>query len=121
VRFGEIEIGQDLGLAVVDERGELWPFLAELVSKMAHHRARVVPRVVGQSVLGETGSDRRCWRFEPIWLSPETQRGEFVKTLDQSNRFLIVIEGSSDAAIIRHDFALLKPHLSDFFLFRGYE
>ncbi len=42
-------------------------------------------------------------------------RSEFVRPLDPSNRFLIVTEGSSDVAIIRHAFQLLKPHIADFF------
>jgi hypothetical protein len=40
---GEIEIGQHLGLAVVDEGGELWPFRAQLVSDMPQHGARLGP------------------------------------------------------------------------------
>jgi hypothetical protein len=57
------------------------------------------------------------WQFADVEHGGWARRGEFVKTLDQSNRFLIVTEGSSDAAIIKHAFALLKPHLSDFFDF----
>jgi len=57
------------------------------------------------------------WQFADVEHGGWARRGEFVKTLDQSNRFLIVTEGSSDAAIIKHAFGLLKPHLSDFFDF----
>ena len=54
---------------------------------------------------------RRCGRGG--WAD----RRAFVRTLNQSNRFLIVTEGSSDAKIIRHAFKLLKPHVADFFDF----
>jgi len=57
------------------------------------------------------------WQFADVEHGGWARRGEFVKTLDQSNRFLIVTEGSSDAAIIKHALGLLKPHLSDFFDF----
>jgi hypothetical protein len=42
---------------------------------------------------------------------------DFVKPVDQSSRFLIVTEGSSDAAIIGKAFRLLSPHIADFFDF----
>jgi hypothetical protein len=45
------------------------------------------------------------------------KRSDFVKPLDQSKRFLIVTEGSSDAAIIKHALGILKPHIADFFDF----
>lgn len=57
------------------------------------------------------------WQFADVEHGGWARRDEFSKMLEQSNRFLIVTEGSSDAAIIKHAFALLKPHLSDFFDF----
>jgi HEPN/Toprim N-terminal domain 1 len=57
------------------------------------------------------------WGFADVEYGGWARRDQFVKPLDQSNRFLIVTEGSSDAGIIRHAFRLLKPHLSDFFDF----
>jgi hypothetical protein len=57
------------------------------------------------------------WQFADVEHGGWAHREQFVKTLDQANRFLIVTEGSSDAAIIKHAFKLLKPHLSDFFDF----
>jgi hypothetical protein len=57
------------------------------------------------------------WQFADVEHGGWAHREQFVKTLDQANRFLIVTEGSSDAAIIKHAFELLKPHLSDFFDF----
>src|SRR5262245_50614795 len=39
VLLGKVEIGQHLGLAVVDERRKLWPFLPQLIGNVAQHRA----------------------------------------------------------------------------------
>ncbi len=55
------------------------------------------------------------WQFKDIADGGWAKRSDFVRPLDQSNRFLIVTEGSSDAAIIRHAFGILKPHVADFF------
>ncbi len=57
------------------------------------------------------------WQFADVEIGGWANRGAFVRPLDQSNRFLIVTEGSSDAKIIRHALHLLKPHVSDFFDF----
>jgi hypothetical protein len=57
------------------------------------------------------------WAFNDLEEGGWVKRSDFVRLLDQSNRFLIVTEGSSDAAIIKHAFAILKPHVADFFDF----
>jgi hypothetical protein len=57
------------------------------------------------------------WQFADVAENGWAHWTEFVRQLDQSNRFLIVTEGSSDAKIIRHALKLLKPHLLDFFDF----
>jgi len=57
------------------------------------------------------------WAFNDLEEGGWAKRSDFVRPLDQSNRFLIVTEGSSDAAIIKHAFAILKPHVADFFDF----
>ncbi|WGJ14700.1 HEPN/Toprim-associated domain-containing protein [Methylocapsa sp. D3K7] len=57
------------------------------------------------------------WQFADIENGGWADRRVFVRPLDQSNRFLIVTEGSSDAKIIQHAFKLLKPHIPDFFNF----
>lgn len=57
------------------------------------------------------------WQFADVEDGGWAHRTEFVRPLDQSNRFLIVTEGSSDAGIIRHALKLLKPYLLDFFDF----
>ena len=55
------------------------------------------------------------WAFNDIEEGGWAKRSNFVRPLDQSSRFLIVTEGSSDAAIIKHAFTILKPHVADFF------
>ena len=57
------------------------------------------------------------WDFDGLVQSGWAPRNEFVRPLDQPNRFLIVTEGSSDAEIIKHAFSILKPHIQDFFTY----
>ncbi|MPZ40150.1 MAG: hypothetical protein GEU95_19260 [Rhizobiales bacterium] len=55
------------------------------------------------------------WAFNDVENGGWAKRDNFVRPVDQAARFLIVTEGSSDAAIIRQSFQLLKPHIADFF------
>ena len=55
------------------------------------------------------------WEFHDVEQGGWAPWDGFCKDLDQENRFLIVTEGSSDAAIIRHALKLRKPHVADFF------
>jgi hypothetical protein len=57
------------------------------------------------------------WAFHDVEDGGWAKRSDFVRPVDQSSRFLIVTEGSSDAHIIRQAFRLLKPHVADFFDF----
>lgn len=57
------------------------------------------------------------WAFNDIDTGGYARREDFVRTLEPRARFLIVTEGSSDAAILRHALKLLRPHLADFFDF----
>ncbi|MHB8268595.1 HEPN/Toprim-associated domain-containing protein [Bradyrhizobium sp.] len=57
------------------------------------------------------------WAFNDVEDGGWAKRSDFVRPVDQASRFLIVTEGSSDAAIIRHALRLLKPHIADFFDF----
>lgn len=57
------------------------------------------------------------WAFNYVEDGGWAKRSDFVRPVDQTSRFLIVTEGSSDAAIIGKAFQLLKPHLADFFDF----
>ena len=57
------------------------------------------------------------WHFADVEDEGWARRDEFMRSVDQENRFLIVTEGSSDAKAIRHALNLLKPHVADFFDF----
>ena len=57
------------------------------------------------------------WQFADVEMGGWADRWQFVRSLDKSNRFLIVTEGSSDAKVIQHALKLLKPHIADFFDF----
>ena len=57
------------------------------------------------------------WQLSEIDEYEGLQREEIVRPLDRENKFLIVTEGSSDAAVIKHALKLLKPHVADFFEF----
>jgi hypothetical protein len=57
------------------------------------------------------------WAFNDIDTGGYARREDFVRALDPRTRFLIVTEGSSDAAILRHALKLLRPHIADFFDF----
>lgn len=57
------------------------------------------------------------WGFKDIDQGGYARRDDFVRQLAPSDRFLIVTEGSSDAAIIRNALNILRPHVADFFDF----
>jgi hypothetical protein len=57
------------------------------------------------------------WAFSDIETGGWAKRSDFVRPVDQVSRFLVVTEGSSDAAIIGKAFQLLRPHIADFFDF----
>lgn len=71
-------------------------------------------------LLAQTPSARGLpvtWQFADVEYGGWAGRDQFVRSLDQSNRYLIVTEGSSDAGIIKHALKILKPHIADFFDF----
>lgn len=57
------------------------------------------------------------WAFNYLEDGGWAKREDFVRPVEQASRFLVVTEGSSDAAIIGKAFQLLKPHIADFFDF----
>ncbi len=57
------------------------------------------------------------WGFHDVLTGGYGQRSDFVRPLDADQRFSVLTEGTSDAAILKHAIALLQPHLSDFFSF----
>lgn len=72
------------------------------------------------TLLSENPSARNLpvtWAFNDLDVGGWATRDEFVRELDGGKKFLIVTEGSSDAAILKHAFRLLRPHIADFFEF----
>ena len=57
------------------------------------------------------------WAYADVEHGGWAAREEFVRRLEPANRFLIVTEGSSDAAILKHALKILRPHIADFFDF----
>jgi hypothetical protein len=57
------------------------------------------------------------WAFNEVEEGGWAKRSDFIRPVDQAARFLIVTEGSSDAAVIGKAFRLLRPHIADFFDF----
>ena len=62
---GEVHVGQHVGLAVVDERTELRPLVAELVSDVAHGLAGVLVVQLGER-LAQGGRDHVLLAFGHI-------------------------------------------------------
>jgi hypothetical protein len=58
-----------------------------------------------------------CWQFKDVEDGGWAKHSSFVRPVDQSKRFLIVTEGSSDASVLKHALQILKPHIADFFDF----
>jgi hypothetical protein len=57
------------------------------------------------------------WQFADVAEGGYVPRDNFLASVPQESRFLIVTEGSSDVQIIKHALDLLWPELADFFDF----
>lgn len=55
------------------------------------------------------------WDYGPLVGAGWAEEEEFNISLDDRRTFLIITEGSSDAAILRHAIKLLMPEVGDFF------
>ena len=84
-------------------------------SGMENLSAYTILRLVAQNPLAR--GLPVSWHFADVEDGGWARRDEFMRSVDQENRFLIVTEGSSDAKVIRHALNLLKPHVADFFDF----
>src|SRR5438105_136383 len=60
---GKIQVGQHLGLAVIDEGGELRPFLPQLVGDMAQHGAGLRPIGLQKGLAQRAATTMLCWVF----------------------------------------------------------
>jgi hypothetical protein len=57
------------------------------------------------------------WAFSDVEEEGYANRNDLVRPLDPTKRFLIVTEGSSDAAVLKHALRIRRPHIEDFFHF----
>ncbi len=57
------------------------------------------------------------WQYGPLVDGGWASEAEFVPNARRTQTFLIATEGSSDAHILKHALALLRPEIADFFRF----
>ncbi len=57
------------------------------------------------------------WQYGPLVEAGWATAAEFMPHARRTETFLIATEGSSDAHILRHGFALMRPEIADFFRF----
>jgi HEPN/Toprim N-terminal domain 1 len=112
-KFFRREIFPRLGLSTIVDDPAYVQF--EAAQGMENLSAYTILRLLGDNPA--TRDLPVNWAFNDLEEGGWAKRSAFVRPLDQSNRFLVVTEGSSDAAIIRHAFSILKPHVADFFDF----
>ncbi|MGA2437489.1 MAG: HEPN/Toprim-associated domain-containing protein [Acidobacteriaceae bacterium] len=58
-----------------------------------------------------------AWRFEDVVSNGYVELSDLEEGLSDSDRFLIVTEGSSDAAILKNALPIVAPDVADFFYF----
>ena len=71
-------------------------------------------------VLGENAENREAdviWQYGPLVESGWAAESEFTPGARRRQTFLVATEGSSDAHILKHAFAILRPEIADFFRF----
>jgi hypothetical protein len=112
-KFFRREIFPRLGLSKIVDNPQYVQF--EAAEGMENLSAHTILRLLGENP--EARDLPVNWAFNDLEEGGWAKRSDFVRPLDQFNRFLIVTEGSSDAAIIKHAFSILKPHVADFFDF----
>lgn len=120
----EYESGYDLGKFFVQEISE------RIAIRPPVNEQSWVMRVIGEALenypplcllmlLSENQRNLSInvnWGYADVaenWVEYE----DFQPNLNESERFLIVTEGSSDSKILKHALSLLKPHIADFFRF----
>ncbi|MGC2224356.1 MAG: HEPN/Toprim-associated domain-containing protein, partial [Methylocella sp.] len=71
-------------------------------------------------ILGENAKNREAdvvWQYGPLVQSGWATEAEFTPGARRTQTFLVATEGSSDARILKHAFAILHPEIADFFRF----
>lgn len=63
------------------------------------------------------GGEAVVWNYGPLVSNGWAQETEFNPGTRRADTFLIATEGSSDAHILNHAIALLRPEIADFFSF----
>jgi len=91
--------------------------------RVLFNAAEGMENLSSHSVLRLLAENPAAAQLPVIWAYADVENGgwaareEFVRPLEPANRFLIVTEGSSDAAILKHALKILRPHTADFFDF----
>jgi hypothetical protein len=57
------------------------------------------------------------WQYGPLVEAGWARESEFVSGARRTQTFLVATEGTSDAHVLKHAFALLRPEIADFFRF----
>jgi len=57
------------------------------------------------------------WRFSEVVEGGWVEESELYEGLKDSDKYLIVTEGSSDSSVLQHSLPLLEPDVADFFSF----
>jgi hypothetical protein len=57
------------------------------------------------------------WQYGPLVHAGWASESEFIPDARRTQTFLVATEGSSDAHILKHALALLRPEIADFFRF----
>jgi hypothetical protein len=57
------------------------------------------------------------WQYGPLVAAGWARESEFASGARRAQTFLVATEGSSDAHVLKHAFALLQPEIADFFRF----
>ncbi len=111
-RFFKNEIATRLGLKLQHYARGCSP--TDLSSIMERYSAGSILRILAE----KPANHARCL----VWNTHDVHGRQFAtfnrkKPLSQTDRFLVVTEGSSDAHILSHALKLLMPHVADFFYF----
>lgn len=113
--FGEFfaeEIYDRLNLSNVASKK---PFDSDLGEVMGNFHPWYVLRLLAEK--SENHDRKVTWYFADLVQNGWAGQEEFAPGLADSERFLIVTEGSSDAKIIRKGLEILHPEIADFFYF----
>lgn len=87
-------------------------YFADLISIL--HPCSVL-RILAENV--ENLDANVIWQYGPLVENGWANEGEFVSCARRNQTFMVATEGSSDAHILKHALALVRPEIEDFFRF----